>query len=77
MKNEKMTVKTVDDLPFWPKRKQNVPFYRYECAESKNMYFNVVLNFCFHKMTKKDELAFLTKNNGQKRLYEKEKTVFW
>ena len=37
-------------------------------TESKYMYFNVVLKIRLHAVTKKDELAFLTKNNGHKRL---------
>ena len=56
IENEKMTVKTVDDLKFWPKRKQNDPSYRYQRAESRYMHFNVVLKIRFHVVTKKDEL---------------------
>ena len=56
-----MTVKTVDELGLSQKQKQIDQFHRSQRAESKNMYFNVVLSVCFRTVAKKVRLCILGK----------------
>ena len=63
-KKEKTTVKTVFNLKFEPKWKQNTLFDRSNHAESKNMHFNIIHNLCFYVAGLNDTFAFGAKNNG-------------